>query len=64
MTQIDRWVRAILAVVVGAAGCAALLIGPLPYGTGINALQVGGYLIVAVASLSVGGARLARRPSD
>jgi hypothetical protein len=45
-----RWSGALLIV-------AALVMGPLAYGTGSNVLQVGGFIAVAVASVPA-GARL------
>jgi 2-polyprenyl-6-methoxyphenol hydroxylase-like FAD-dependent oxidoreductase len=35
--------------------------GPLAYGTGVNALQVGGYLAIAVASVPVARSLLVNR---
>jgi hypothetical protein len=43
---VPKWAGALLIV-------AAVAIGPLAYGTGVNALQVGGYLAVAAASVPV-----------
>ena len=43
---VPRWAGALLIA-------AAVAIGPLAYGTGVNALQVGGYLAVAAASVPV-----------
>lgn len=42
--RVPRWTGAVLIA-------AAFAIGPLAYGTGVNALQVGGYLAVAAASM-------------
>jgi hypothetical protein len=42
---------------------AAVVIGPLAYGTGVNALQVGGYLAVAAASVPVARSLVERRLS-
>jgi hypothetical protein len=52
--QLPMWTGVLLIV-------AALVIGPLAYGTGINALQVGGYLAIAVASVPVARTLLAHR---
>lgn len=45
---VPRWTGALLII-------AAVAMGPIAYGTGINALQVGGYLVVAAASVPVAG---------
>jgi hypothetical protein len=44
--RLPRWTGAVLIA-------AAIAIGPIAYGTGVNALQVGGYLAVAAASVPV-----------
>lgn len=55
--QLPRWTGALLIA-------AAIAMGPLAYGTGINALQVGGYLAVAAACVPVGRSLMAgRRPA-
>lgn len=51
---VPRWSGALLIV-------AAPLMGPLAYGSGINALQVGGYLIVALASVPVARSLIVNR---
>jgi hypothetical protein len=50
---VPRWSGALLLA-------AAAAMGPVAYGTGIDAFQVGGYLAVAVASVPVAGALLVR----
>src|SRR5215469_3569373 len=52
--RLPRWTGAVLIA-------AAVVIGPLAYGTGVNALQVGGYLAVAIASVPVARALADRR---
>jgi hypothetical protein len=52
--QLPRWTGVLLIV-------AALVIGPLAYGTGVNALQVGGYLAIVVASVPVARSLLVDR---
>jgi hypothetical protein len=52
--RFPRWTGAVLIA-------AAVVIGPLAYGTGVNALQVGGYLAVAAASVPVARSLVDRR---
>ena len=52
--RLPRWTGALLIV-------AAIAMGPLAYGTGVNALQVGGYLAVAAASVPVARSLIAHR---
>jgi hypothetical protein len=54
---VPRWTGVLLIV-------AAPVMGPLAYGTGINALQVGGYLIVAAASVPVARSLLVYRARE